>query len=242
MPNYKAIAEYDGTRYSGWQRQKNANSVQSEIENSFNILLKKPVQIIGAGRTDSGVHALNQVFNFKLENEIDIDKTLKSVNAILPDDISIKKIEMVDDNFHSRFSASGRVYKYYVINRKDIFHQKYAWYLPWKINFERLKEVETLFLGRHYFRAFCKAPNEVDNFNCFVFRSIWDLEEDYYVYTIEADRFIHGMVRGIVGCMIEYNYEKISLNEIENLINFENNSVNPKWAPPKGLFLSEVKY
>jgi len=242
MHNVKGIVEYDGTNYSGWQRQTNSNSIQQTIEDALSTVFRENTRIIGSGRTDAGVHALNQVFNFRVGSEFDISSVQKSINAILPDEISVKSLEFVDDEFHSRYSATSREYLYIISLRKNIFYKNYSWTIFGKHDFNSLKRTQELFIGRKNFDAFSKNTDEIDNAECEVSYSRWFFKKDFLFYIIKADRFIHGMVRGIVGCMLETSRGRITLDEVENLFFSEKKTKNPLWAPASGLFLYKVNY
>ncbi len=240
MPVIKGIVEYDGTNYSGWQKQINSNSIQEEIEKALRVILKNEIKIIGSGRTDAGVHALNQVFHFNTSSSIDLYQLKKSLNSLLPEDIAIKKLSVVKENFHARYSATKRTYLYVISRRKNVFWDRFSWTIFGDLNFNALKEIQLLVTGKKDFSSFCKAEDEVENKVCNVFYSRWFSKEDFLLYFISADRFIHGMVRGIVGMMIEFARSRLSLDEIKNII--EGKTRNLIWAPSKGLILYNVDY
>jgi tRNA pseudouridine38-40 synthase len=240
MPVIKGIVEYDGTNYSGWQKQINSNSIQEEIEKALRVILKNEIKIIGSGRTDAGVHALNQVFHFNTSSSIDLYQLKKSLNSLLPEDIAIKKLSVVKENFHARYSATKRTYLYVISRRKNVFWDRFSWTIFGDLNFNALKEIQILVTGKKDFSSFCKAEDEVENKVCNVFYSRWFSKEDFLLYFISADRFIHGMVRGIVGMMIEFARSRLSLDEIKNII--EGKTRNLIWAPSKGLILYNVDY
>jgi tRNA pseudouridine38-40 synthase len=240
MPVIKGICEYDGTNYSGWQKQNNSNSIQEEIEKAISTCLGQKVSIVGSGRTDAGVHALNQVFHFKLEIEPELSALKKSLNGLLPDDISIKSLSLVQDSFHARYSAKRRTYLYVISRRKNAFFDRYVWTIFSELDFELLLEIQNLFIGRKDFTSFCKAHQEVENKICDVSYSRWFRKKDFLLYFVSADRFIHGMVRGIVGLSVEYAKRKISFEEVKEII--EGKRRCPLWAPSKGLILYNVEY
>lgn len=240
MPVIKGICEYDGTNYSGWQKQINSNSIQAEIEKALSVILGENISIIGAGRTDVGVHALNQVFHFKYESEINLNLVKKSLNGLLPFDISIKSLQEEKENFHARYSAKNRTYLYIISKRKNVFFDRYCWTIFSNLNYKALIEIQNVFIGERDFTSFCKAEKEVRNKICKVSYSRWFSKDDFLLYFISADRFIHGMVRGIVGLSIEFAKGKLSLNEIFEIINGSQRC--PIWAPSKGLILYNVEY
>lgn len=240
MPVIKGICEYDGTNYSGWQKQKNSNSVQEEIEKALTTILSKKISIVGSGRTDAGVHALNQVFHFKIENEIDLNSTQKSLNGLLPSDISVKSLVFEKEGFHSRYSAKKRTYLYLVTNRKNVFYDRYSWTIFSQLDKSKLLTIQELFVGKKNFSSFCKAEEEVENKICKVTYSRWFSRGDFLLYFISADRFIHGMVRGIVGLSIEFARGKLNFEEANEIV--ETKRRCPLWAPSKGLILYQVEY
>jgi len=240
MPVIKGIVEYDGTNYSGWQKQINSNSIQEEIEQSLKIIFKEEIKIVGSGRTDSGVHALNQVFHFKTSIAPDLYHLKKSLNSLLPEDIAIKNLSFVSENFHARYSATKRTYLYLISRRKNVFWDRFSWTIFSDLNVNALKEIQSMVLGKRDFKSFCKAEEEVINKTCNVSYSRWFNKKDFLLYFISADRFIHGMVRGIVGMMIEYAKSKLSREDVQNII--DGKIRNTIWAPSKGLILYNVEY
>lgn len=240
MPVIKGVCEYDGTNYSGWQKQKNSNSVQEEIENALSIILSEKISIVGSGRTDAGVHALNQVFHFKTDNQIDLINTQKSLNGILPPDIAVKSLAFEKEDFHSRYSAKKRTYLYLISKRKNVFYERFSWTIFGNLDFNKLVEIQNIFIGKKDFTSFCKAEEEVDNKICKVTYSRWFSKKDFLLYFISADRFIHGMVRGIVGLSIEFARGKLNFEEANEII--ETKRRCPLWAPSKGLILYKVEY
>ncbi|MCX8011264.1 MAG: tRNA pseudouridine(38-40) synthase TruA [Ignavibacteria bacterium] len=242
MPNIKGVVEYDGTNYSGWQKQLNSNSIQEEIEEALATLLRKEITIIGSGRTDSGVHALNQVFNFKVDEIDDLALLRKSLNAILPDDISVKSFQMVSDDFNSRFSAKSREYIYIISQRKNVFYDRFSWTIYTKLDYGILKNLQEIILNESEFDFFCKGANEIENFNCKILKSKWFIKKDFLLYWIEADRFIHGMVRALVGAMIDVSRGRFTIYEFKNFFRDKNVQDKPTSAPSKGLILYKVNY
>lgn len=242
MNNYKMIIQYDGTNYAGWQIQLNARTIQQEIINAIKILLKEDVNLIGSGRTDSGVHAIGQVANFRTEQEIDLYKFRFSLNSILPEDISIISIDKVDENFHSRFDAKRRTYFYLISQFKSPFYKKYSFFYPQEIELTKLQDLSMLFLGKKNFSAFCKKKSEVENKFCEVSEISWSRKSDLIVFNISADRFLHGMVRAIVGTLLK----SVNVENPEDYINqvfiSEDREAAGEAVPAKGLFLQKVEY
>lgn len=242
MNNYKMILQYDGTGYSGWQIQENAKTIQQEIINATKIILKEEVNLIGSGRTDSGVHALGQVANFRTEKEIDLYKFQFSLNSILPQDISVLSIEKVRESFHSRFDAKKRTYIYLISQFKSPFYKNYSFFYPQKIDLEILNDLSKLFLGRKNFSSFCKKKSEVENKFCEVTEISWTNQFDLIVFKISADRFLHGMVRAIVGTLVKALKLEKPEEYIQEVFRSEDREFAGEAVPAKGLFLYKVEY
>jgi tRNA pseudouridine38-40 synthase len=242
LNNYKLTIRYDGTNYFGWQIQDGRPTVQQTIADTIKILLKEDVNLIGSGRTDSGVHALGQVANFRTENEMDISKFNYSINAILPNDISILKIEPVDNNFHARFSAVKRSYLYFLSKFKSPFFEKYSYRYSSEFNIQLLNNLSEVFIGKHDFTSFCRRNAENDNKECIVYDIHWKDTKELVIFFIEANRFLHGMVRTIVGTILHAAKEKYDLNYINNIFSQHNRESAWEAVPAKGLFLYKVKY
>lgn len=242
MRNYKILIQYDGTNYAGWQIQKNLETVQQKIIDAIKILLKEEVSLIGSGRTDSGVHALGQVANFKTENEIDIYRFLHSLNSILPRDISVLKMEKVDLSFHSRFDAKKRSYIYLITQKKSPFYKDYSYFYPVNLNIEKLNEISRTFLGENNYTSFSKKNTDVENKNCLIYDLRWRKLKDQVLFYIQANRFLHGMVRTITGTLLR----TVNYNDAESLIinifNSQNREEAADSVPAKGLFLYKVEY
>lgn len=242
MNNYKMIIQYDGTNYSGWQIQENAKTIQREISNAIKIILKEDVNLIGSGRTDSGVHALGQVANFRTEKDLDLYRFQFSLNSILQEDISIISTEKVPENFHSRFDAKKRTYLYLITQFKSPFFKKYSFFYPQKIDIGRLNELSKLFIGRKNFSSFCKKKSEIENKFCELYEILWSEESDMIVVKISADRFLHGMVRAIVGTLLKSLKIEYPEKYIQEVFESENRELAGEAVPAKGLFLYKVEY
>jgi len=240
--NIKFIIEYKGTNYSGWQIQKNQNTIQGELKKAFQILFpNQNINIIGSGRTDSGVHATGQVASLVLSENIELDKIFKSINGIIPNDIHIKQYKEVDLEFNARHSAKYRMYKYYIRDKFSPFHHDTAWHINNIIDYSSLEECAHLLKGNHDFSALSKNNPDIINKKCFIYESFWQKYNNELIYTIKANRFLHHMVRFIVGTSIEVARSRLITDEFLKMIN-NSSSKFPMCAPPKGLFLSEVLY
>ena len=242
MPRYFIEVAYKGTNYSGLQIQDNANSIQSEVEKALQIFFKKKFELTGASRTDAGVHALQNFFHFDTE-VLQFDKDyLYSLNSILPGDIVIKKILAAKEDAHCRFDAIEREYKYFIYQNKNPFLQDRAYYFPYRIDFEKMQEAAKQILTYMDFTSFSKKNTQVQNFFCSIYKSEWVKEEDSIVYTVCANRFLRGMVRGLVGTMLKTGTGKMSVNEFKKIIESKDCTLADFSAPSHGLFLTGVKY
>lgn len=244
MPNYKISIQYDGTDYFGWQSQPIGNTVQDILVKSIQQITHQKVNLIGSGRTDSGVHALGQVANFNLSENIDEHKFKHSLNSILPASIAIKELQLIDDNFHARFDALKRSYIYLVSDSKSPFYNNYSYQCSYlgQINLEKLKTLSKVLIGEHDFTSFCKANTETENKICNIFEIGWKYNGGLLVFKIEANRFLHGMVRTIVGTLLSSAVKNVDPKHIQEILESENRNSAGEAAPAKGLFLYKVKY
>lgn len=242
MFNYKLTIQYDGTDYAGWQIQENALTIQEVISKSIKQILQEEVNLIGAGRTDAGVHALGQVANFKVSRQLDISKFNYSLNAVLPKDISVTNIETVEENFHSRFSAKKRSYIYLISNQKSPFFERYSYTLFSEFKYEKMNELSSVLLGTHDFTSFSKINTEVQNKICEVFEARWRRQKNLLIFYIEANRFLYGMVRAIVGSLLRAYSSEEGISYLNNIFNQKDRIAAADAVPAKGLFLYKVKY
>ena len=241
MRNYKLIVQYDGTNYAGWQIQENAITVQEKIKDAIEILTKEKVNLIGSGRTDTGVHALGQVANFKIQNELDIFRFKHSLNAILPKDISIEHIEKTSEAFHSRFDAKKRSYIYIISKIKSPFYYPYSWYYHESIDILKLKNLSALLRGQFDFTSFSRKNSETENKVCEIFQINWRETKELIIFYVEADRFLHGMVRTIIGTLLRLHREE-SAGKLQDILESRNREAAGEAVPAQGLFLYKVKY
>ena len=242
MKNYKLIIQYDGTNYSGWQIQKNSKSIQQKITEAIEILLKEKVNLIGSGRTDSGVHAIGQAANFRTESEIDIYRFKHSLNSILPSDILISAMDEVDAEFHARFDAKKRTYLYLLTQTRSPFYKNYSYFYPRKIELQKLNLLCNLFLGEKDFTSFSKKNAEIENKNCNVFKAYWRQKGEVILFSIQASRYLHGMVRTIVGTLLNAQDQNNPETFIQEIFNSQNREEAFESVPAKGLFLYKVEY
>jgi len=240
--NYKLKIQYDGTNYCGWQIQKNAVTIQQVIFDTITVITKKKINLIGSGRTDTGVHALGQVANFIIDEKLDVYKFKHSLNAILPKDISIIDMKETSEEFHSRFDAQKRSYIYLVSKIKSPFYNNYSYYLNDNIDIDYLNELSKSLLGEHNFTSFSKKNTDVKNKNCIIYDIHWKEYQDKILFYIEANRFLHGMVRTIIGTLLFAQKNKWNKENIIEIINSEDREKAGEAIPAKGLFLFKVKY
>lgn len=242
--NVKIIIEYDGTAYHGFQIQPEHNTIQGEIEKSLLKIFKEPVKIYGAGRTDAGVHARGQVANFKHSKSIKPEEIQRALNSLLPDDIVIKRAETVSPDFHARFSAKSRIYQYKILNRSysDAFMRNFVYFYKYPLDIEYMKEACKIFLGTKDFTSFRASSDEersnvrtVFCFDCFK-------KEDLIIAEIEADGFLHNMVRIVMGTILQAGRRKKSIKDLEAIMEAKNRERAGPTLPPGGLTLMEVKY
>lgn len=247
MYKYKILIAYDGTQYGGWQIQPNAPSIQQTIEDQLQIILKTPTKVIGSGRTDAGVHAKGQVAHFICEQPLDFNKFLYSLNSLLPPDISVYQIELVDDSFHARFSAKGKIYSYHLFLNKfhEPFEQKYYALISKPFDIDAFTQAKRHFIGTHDFKSFANEGHKGSANNCSI-RTIHSIDVSYseqkVVVTFYGNGFLYKMVRNIVGTMIEVATGKIPLNQIEHIFAAKDRRYAGLVAPAKGLFLEKVLY
>jgi tRNA pseudouridine38-40 synthase len=242
MNNYKLIIQYDGTNYAGWQIQENSVTIQEKITEAIKIVSGERVNLIGSGRTDAGVHALGQTANFRSEQKIDVYKFMYSLNSVLPRDISILRMEKAGENFHSRFDALRRSYIYLIINYKSPFYEAYSYFYHNKIDCEYLNRISKVLIGEHDFTSFCRKDSDVENKTCFVSNIHWKETRGLTLLYIEANRFLHGMVRTIAGTLLGVLKNKYDEKYIMEILNERNREASGEALPAKGLFLYKVKY
>jgi tRNA pseudouridine38-40 synthase len=244
MNNYKMIIEYDGVDFNGWQRQKNTkNTIQEYLESSLKSLLKQDINIIGAGRTDAEVSAFNQVANFKTDVKFDNKRFLYSLNSILPDTITVKKISKVPFNFHSRFSAKKREYVYRISFRKRSIEGRYFYKLIYNIDFELIDKFINVLIGYKSFKSLCKNSTDKHNFCCNVLNVNYKYskKKDELIFNIISDRFLHSMVRGVIGCLVDIGRGRLDFEETKN--NFlKGEKIKTTYLPGNALFLKNIYY
>jgi tRNA pseudouridine38-40 synthase len=245
--NIRLVIEYDGKNYFGWQRQKKRPSVQQTIEDALSIIFpNEKINLIGSGRTDTGVHALNQVANFKIRNESfkrgKSDKLVYSLNSILPGDIAVKEARLAPPDFHSRYSAKKRVYKYYFTDKKRAINNDKLYFFKTKFDIDLAKDYCKLVEGVHSFRYLCKNKTDRRDFMSQVYYAKINKQKGgVYLFEICANRFLHSMVRAIAGLMLKVASSKLSTKEFKH--KFENKEpLKIQFLPANALFLDRVIY
>ncbi len=244
MKNIMILIEYDGTNYHGWQRQPNGNTIQEVIENSILKISSEKIGIIASGRTDAGVHAYGQVANLKTSASIDDLSFLKALNSMLPKDIVIKELSTVSDDFHARYSAKSKIYKYIILNRPypSSFYYRYSWYIPYPLDITLMRKGAAILKGMHDFSSFRAASCEAkDSVRTLSRLDIYN-EEDRIVFYLEGNGFLKHMVRNIIGTIVRVGKGKISPDEIMDILASRDRRNAGPTAPPQGLFLVSVSY
>lgn len=240
MPRYFIEVAYKGTRYSGFQIQQNANSVQSEVERALKIYYRHEISLTGSSRTDAGVHAFQNFFHFDLETTI--EDASYHLNAILPGDIVIKSIKQVPGDLHCRFSALAREYEYFIYQQKDPFSDDRAYFYPFPLNLEILQAAAAELFNHTDFTSFSKRNTQTKTKLCTIKTSQWHMQNGKLVYTVSANRFLRGMVRGLVGTMLLAGRGKITLSQFTGIIEAKDCVKADFSAPPQGLFLKNVHF
>ena len=242
MPRFKINIQYDGSDYHGWQVQKSDRSIQGELEGALSILSKgEKINVIGSGRTDSGVHALQQEAHFDWNTDMATCDITTALNGNLPVDIRVQDCAVVPGDFHARFSAVKRYYVYYCRTDDYIMDRNKVWKTG-KLDLNQLNELAQLIMGEHDFTSFSKFNPEVENRVCTISLSKWTNENGIVNYSIAANRFLHHMVRYLVGTMVEVTHNKMTRTEFEELLSEPRENVKIFRAPARGLFLKKVEY
>ena len=241
MTTYFLAVTYKGTNYAGFQIQENSITIQGEVEKVLRTYLQQDVKLTGSSRTDTGVHALINYFHFTIDGILN-DKILYNLNAMCPLDISIRGIYKMHDEAHSRFDASSRVYGYHISNQKNPFLTDRAWFCPYPMNKVLLDAAASIVVGQHDFTSFAKKNSQVKTHICTIKLCTWEETEHGWKFTVEGNRFLRGMVRGLVATMVKVGRQKISLEEFMHVLNSKDNTIADFTAPAHGLFLEKVNY
>jgi tRNA pseudouridine38-40 synthase len=243
MNRYAIQLSYNGGRYFGWQRQPKEISVQEVLEKAFSTILREEIAVTGAGRTDTGVHASFYIAHFDTENEIiDSVQLAFKLNRFLPADIAIQKIWKVDSEFHARFSAVSRTYKYFISTVKNPFTTETSFQYTVPLNVDLMNQAAKMLFEFTDFTSFSKLHTDVKTNNCKIYEAEWEKQGDQLVFTIKADRFLRNMVRAIVGTLIEVGKGKISIEQFAEIIERKDRGEAGTSVPPQGLFLVDIEY
>lgn len=251
---YFITFSYDGTCYHGWQIQPNGVSVQEVLQNALSTLLRTSIAVVGAGRTDAGVHARMMVAHFDIvkqdsdcvslaASKIDCGQLVYKLNKILPHDIAIQKVERVADDLHARFSATSRTYHYFIHTNKDPFLRAYSWQIYGMLDFRKMNEAAHILMDYSDFTSFSKVNTDTKTNLCTITEAHWDeIEPGVWRFTITANRFLRNMVRAIVGTLVEVGRGKLSLDGFKKVIEEQNRCSAGESVPGNALFLVDIKY
>ena len=245
MINLKATISYDGTRYTGWQSQKNSDyTIQAKIEEVLSEVLGEKIEVIASGRTDAGVHAMGQVINFRTSSEMPLPKLMNKINYALPNDISFKKLKKESERFHARYNVESKVYMFRILNTDvpNPFLRKYTYFYPHEINVAIMQQAAEKFIGTHDFKAFTNMKKTKKS----TVRTIHSIEikkfnNEVQIF-IHGDGFLYNMVRIIIGTLLEISEEKKTIESIEKIFASGQRAESGYMLPPHGLFLYDVFY
>lgn len=244
MQRYLIELSYNGSTFNGWQRQPNAPSVQQCIEECLSkVHSHQEITVVGCGRTDTGVHAKHYVMHVHLPEVLNVDHFLFKMNKVLPEQIAFHSIKLVTEDFHARFNATLRTYRYFIHQKKDPFRFEQSWYVPKRLNIELMNDAAKYLLGKQDFTSLSKLHTDVKTNICDVSVAKWtQIDEDSLYFEISADRFLRNMVRATVGTLVDVGLGKISPEEIVNILAAKDRQAASTSVPAHGLFLWEVKY
>ena len=243
MNRYFVEFAYDGTDYHGWQIQPNGNSVQEELQKALSMILRQSISVVGAGRTDTGVHARRMMAHFEVANNLDCTQLTYKLNRLLPRDISVYSVYPVAADMHARFSATLRTYHYYIHTRKNPFLRKYSCEMHYDLDFNLMNEAASRLLRVKDFGSFCKAHSDNKTNLCDVTEAVWVQDaDDSWHFRISANRFLRNMVRAVVGTLIEVGRHRLTLEQFDEVVASGNRSSAGESMPGNALFLEDVKY
>lgn len=233
---------YNGANYHGWQSQANAIGVQDVVEDVFEKLFRKKIGITGSGRTDTGVHCVRQYFHADIDDELNYPQVMQRLNSFLPKTISINAIRKVRPQAHARYDARQREYEYRITRVKNPFYQGYAFHFFKPVNIENMNRAASLLVGEHDFQCFSKVKTDVNHFICSLKKASWSEKDDLLILTIVANRFLRGMVRSIVGSLLDVGTGKTSVKQFQQIIKSKDRKQAGMNVPAEGLYLMDVKY
>ena len=240
---YFITFSYDGTAYHGWQIQPHSVSVQEEIQKALSTLLRRPMEVVAAGRTDTGVHARKMFAHFDSEYELECPQLVYKLNKLLPRDIAVQQVERVADDMHARFSAKSRTYHYYVHLDKNPFLRSYSWQVYGNPDFELMNRAAAVLMEYTDFTSFSKVNTDTKTNDCTITEAHWDRVADgQWRFTITANRFLRNMVRAIVGTLIEVGRGRMTIEQLRNVVDAKDRCRAGDSVPGNALFLVDVKY
>ena len=240
---YFITFSYDGTAYHGWQIQPHSVSVQEELQKALSTLLRKPMEVVGAGRTDTGVHARKMIAHFDSDDELECSQLVYKLNKLLPRDIAVQQVERVEGDMHARFSAKSRTYHYYVHLDKDPFLRSYSWQVYGNPDFELMNQAAVVLMEYTDFTSFSKVNTDTKTNDCTITEAHWDrVGEGQWRFTITANRFLRNMVRAIVGTLMEVGRGRMTIEQLRNVVDAKDRCRAGDSVPGNALFLVDVKY
>ncbi len=242
MRRLKLVIEYDGTSYHGWQRQPTHRTIQQTLEEALEKIIQTKTPIVGASRTDRGVHAMEQLAHCQIESLISDQKLLKGLNTILPADIKIRKLKTVDISFHAQKEARSKIYIYQIFNHPSPspLLRHYSWWLRDPLTLSKMKKAAKLLVGTQDFKAFQNTGTKLNSTTRTLFKSTVQKKSPYIIYEVKGTGFLKQMVRNIVGALVAVGKENLTLEEFQALLTSKNRKLCPPPAPPQGLFLKKV--
>jgi tRNA pseudouridine38-40 synthase len=242
MRNVRLTLEYDGTGFAGWQFQPGKRTVQGLLEERLGALAKERISVTGSGRTDAGVHALGQVANFRTSSRAPLKAFREGLNRLLPADVAVLEAREAPERFHARFDARSRRYRYQIVTRRSPVRERFAWRMGYDVDFAVLESTAKKIIGRHDFTSYCAAGAEVNSHFVTVASATWSKKKDTLTFEIEADRFLHHMVRILVGTMMDMARGKMDVRKMGAILKARDRTQAGRTAPAQGLFLMEVGY
>lgn len=233
---------YNGKNYHGWQSQPNASSVQETLSKAVSVILRSETELMGAGRTDTGVHAKQMFAHFDTEENLETDFLVAKLNSYLPKDIVIYRIIKVSEEAHARFDAVKRTYEYHIHTYKNAFENESSWYVFQKLDLEKMNKAAKMLFDFEDFQCFSKVNTDVKTYNCKIMEANWQQKGEKLIFTIAADRFLRNMVRAIVGTLVEIGSGKKALEDFKNIIESKDRTQAGTSVPAHGLYLTKVEY
>jgi len=233
---------YNGKNYHGWQSQPNASSVQETLSKAIAVILRKDIELMGAGRTDTGVHAKQMFAHFDTEETFETDFLVAKLNSYLPKDIVVYRIIPVSKEAHARFDAVKRTYEYHIHTYKNAFENESSWYVFQKLDLEKMNKAAKMLFDFEDFQCFSKVNTDVKTYNCKIMEANWQQKDEKLIFTIAADRFLRNMVRAIVGTLVEIGSGKKALEDFKNIIESKDRTQAGTSVPAHGLYLTKVEY